>query len=218
MRTDAKRSILAGIVTALAIGVVTPTLRAQPPAPLSATSSGGVVISRVITEYDVRGQSVRELQRAISTNGYLAPSGRRFAAITNWNLRWSYPRSSLGPRGCSPNDVAVYIDISIRYPAWKDSAAAPTAVRAEWNRYLSTLKGHEDNHAAIAIAGAHRLHAALKDLVNPVCAGLQRDAEARYSDASSWIRTQSAWYDGRTKHGVAEGASLQHRPSFFWSR
>jgi len=182
---------------------------AKPSIPVPANPGIGVTLQQVTTDYEVTGTSVRELRLSIATRARTGPDRTSYSGFTIWNLRWSYAGSRTAPGGCRPNGVTVYLDLSVRYPVWKDSAAAATSVREEWNRYVTALKAHEGNHAAIAIRGANRLARGLRDLVSPICSTLQTDAQRLATEAVRSIRRENEQYDERTRHGATEGASLR---------
>lgn len=179
--------------------------------PMSANPGMGVTLRRVTTDYPVTGASVGELRMSIATRARLAADRTMYGGFTAWNLNWRYATSRSAPGGCRPNGVTVYLDLSTRYPVWEDSSAAPARVREEWNRYMTALKVHEGNHAAIAINGANRLASELRDLVSPICSSLQSDAQRLVNKAVRSIRTENDQYDERTQHGATEGASLRDR-------
>lgn len=195
----------------LALGSIRLVACARPEIPVSANPGIGVTLRRDITDYAVAGASVRELRLSIATRARLEPDRTAYGGFTTWKLGWRYTSSRSAPGGCRPNGVTVYLDLSVRYPAWEDSSAASAPVREEWNRYVTALKAHEGNHAAIAIRGANRLAAELKDLVSPICSGLQSDAQRLANNAINSIRTENNEYDENTRHGVTEGASLLDR-------
>lgn len=188
-----------------------PVPGAESPITVSAIPGTGVILSQDTTHYQVTGTSVRELRASIATRAPLAKDRRRYGGFTTWNVRYTYASSGTAPDGCSPNGVTVYLDLSVRYPVWRDSAAARGSVRKEWNRYVTALNAHEAQHAAIAIRGANRLASELRDLVSPFCSTLQADAQGLATEAAKSIRSDNDHYDERTRHGVTEGASLRDR-------
>jgi predicted secreted Zn-dependent protease len=202
--------IRSAIFTALlALSSVRFVACARPSIPVPANPGMGVTLQQVTTDYEVTGTSVRELNLSIARNARTQPDQTSYGGFTIWNLRFSYAGSRTVPGGCRPNGVNVYLDLSVRYPVWKDSAAAAASVREEWNRYVTALKAHEGNHAAIDIRGANRLASGLRDLVSPICRTLQADAQTVATTAMQWIRSENGLYDERTRHGATEGASLQ---------
>jgi predicted secreted Zn-dependent protease len=168
----------------------------------------GVRLTQVTSEYDVAGQSIPELTLSIRTRALLQPDHTTYGGYTTWSLAWAYSGTRIVPGGCSTTGVTVNLDLKVRYPAWKDTAAAPS-LREEWNRYVTALKAHEGQHAAIAIRGANLLASKLRDIVAPFCASVQGDAARIANETRQWIRDESNRYDETTRHGATEGANLR---------
>lgn len=205
MLIRARSAILTALLT-LGVGIAA---CAPPSLPVPASPSMGVTLQQFVNDYEVTGISVRDLRLSIARNALTQPDGTSFGGFTTWNLRFSYAGSRTVAGGCRPNGVNVYLDLSVRYPVWKDSAAAEAPLREEWNRFVTALKAHEGNHAAIDIRGANRLASGLRDLVSPVCGTLQADAQRLATSVTQWIRGENDSYDQRTRHGAAEGANLR---------
>jgi predicted secreted Zn-dependent protease len=204
MLIRARSAILTALLT-LGVGIAA---CAPPSLPVPASPGMGVTLQQFVNDYEVTGTSVRDLRRSIARIALTQPDRTSYGGFTTWNLRFSYAGSRTVAGGCRPNGVNVYLDLSVRYPVWKDSAAAPP-LREEWNRYVTALKAHEGNHAAIDIRGANRLASGLRDLVSPACGILQADAQRLATSAMQWISDENNSYDQRTRHGATEGASLR---------
>lgn len=200
----------AGVALALiGLGLVacgTPTLN------VPASPATGVRLRQDVTQYEVTGTSVPELRASIHTRARLQPDRTGFAGYTRWSLSWRYARSTMGPRGCTPDGVQVELELAVRFPTWADSASADASLRSEWQRYLAALKAHEANHAASALRGANRLARALRMMVAPSCGMLQLEGQKRAADIISAIREENRRYDETTRHGATEGASLVSGP------
>jgi predicted secreted Zn-dependent protease len=203
--TRIRSSSFATLLALWSVGVVS---CAPPSIPVPANPGLGVTLHQDTYDYEVTGTSVRELRFSIARNARNQPDHTSFGGFTTWNLRWGYTRSQSAFGGCRPIGVSVYLDLSVRYPAWNDSAAASASVREEWSRFVTALKAHEGNHAAIDIRGANKLASGLRDLVSPFCANLQADAQRLATSVREWIKSENEQYDARTRHGAAEGASL----------
>ena len=207
MHRNAVRRVNCALIVVAVLCAVTRAPVAQiVPAPLAPDS--GVMLSQTFATYRVTGKSVRELRASIAASGPRAPDGARFGGFTTWNLNWSYPTSEQRTGGCVPVSVTVYLDLTVEYPVWNDSSSAPRALREAWTRYVMALRAHEANHAVIAIKGANRLAAELKDLRAPVCLDLRARAQALAVEAARRIREENDLYDRRTRHGAAEGGVL----------
>jgi predicted secreted Zn-dependent protease len=194
-------------VGAAALCALAPIAAAQLEEPQLAPDTA-VRLSQTFMAYNVTGKSVRELRASIAVGGPRAPDGARFGGFTTWNLNWSYPASEQRTGGCVPVSVTVYLDLTVQYPAWKDSTSAPGAVRDAWNRYHAVLMAHETNHVMIAVKGANWLATELKNLRAPRCLDLQERAQAVAVEAARRIREENDLYDKRTRHGAAEGGVL----------
>ena len=209
MRTGISRKARA---LALAFTALSVTACGTPTLAVPASPALGVKLRETITAYEVTGTSIPELRASIHSRALLQADRTSFAGYTRWNLGWIYARSTMGPSGCSPNDVVVELELAVRYPAWTDSASASAPMRSEWRRYLSALKAHEANHASIAVLGANRLARELRTMVAPSCGLLQLEGQKRAAAIMNAIREENRRYDETTRHGATEGATLASGP------
>jgi predicted secreted Zn-dependent protease len=165
-----------------------------------------VVVRTRLVPYDVAGASELELRAAMDRLGPNDPvDGTPYAGYTQWRIRWSYRYE--GEARCAITDVRVVARIRITLPRWRGARRADPALAAEWARFLSALRRHENGHAAIAKAGARRIAGRLASLRTfRSCARLERAADAAGARVLEQTQAAEVAYDERTRHGDTQGA------------
>jgi predicted secreted Zn-dependent protease len=172
--------------------------------PRSPTTPAGFTIVVQADDYEVVGSTLAQLRAMAALLGPLR-SGRRHAAYTAWELRWSYARRET-PDGWRAAAVRVEARVTRTLPRWTPVRSADPSLPDAWARYLDALTLHEQGHVAIADEAGRAVHAALSDL--PCCATRERlDALARSAAraVSSRYREEERAYDALTGHGATQG-------------
>lgn len=126
--------------------------------------------------YSISGTTSRELKNQMKRKG---PRG--YWAYAGWHVRWS-------------GDCRITVEISYEYPKWKNRNEAPAALRTSWDRMMTALMKHEQQH------GQHGINAA-REIDKSKCAGDPRKI------TSKWAR-QDKTFDRQTNHGRNQGVVL----------
>jgi predicted secreted Zn-dependent protease len=204
--------LLAGLATALAINLAPApkSLNAEtaPSVPsVQAQSDSRLAVIRTESTYVVTGRTAGDLSRAFRTIGPLGNDGKRFAARTDWNIKWDY-RYARRNRRIAIESFKVTLTVQMILPEWRPPADADRRMREEWTRYIENLSRHEEGHADIALESARkviqtldsfpaaRTGAELRDSANAACHALIEECRQRntaYDDATRHGRTQGAW-------------------------
>ena len=155
-------------------------------------------------DYEVIGATLTQLRERMALLGPLR-AGRRHAAYTDWELRWSYAHRARA-EGWDVGAVSVVVTVTRSLPRWSSLPSAEAGLDAAWAEYLAALTLHEEGHVAIARAAGRAVRAALETL--PTCATRSElDALARRTVAAvtGAHRADERAYDGATGHGATQG-------------
>lgn len=103
--------------------------------------------------------------------------------------------------GNKASQVNITLDITIRLPEWDGlDLAAPTEQR-EWNRMMTALRAHEEQHAAIGRKWAPLFQTRLLGKLKSQIAAVHKKLLADFMKEVNQ-------YDADTKHGQTEGVTL----------
>lgn len=152
----------------------------------------------VLVGYPVSGGSPRSIRESINRSRPRMPGQEPFDGMTTWRYSTRWRGSSEG--GCDPTTAEVTAHVIITLPELTNRQALSRSDRETWDRYLTRLAGHEQNHARIALAGIDQLRTFMRGAPNcetMLAARAQIDAA---------IRDASRQYDETTRHGATEGA------------
>ena len=155
-------------------------------------------------DYEVVGATLAQLRARMALLGPVR-DGRRHAAYTAWELRWTYAHQPR-PAGCGLTAVTVTTTVTRTLPRWSPIPSAAPGLPAEWARYLGALTLHEQGHLVIAAEAARAVHAALIGL--PVCAtraDLDALAQRTVRAITARHREDERTYDALTDHGATQG-------------
>jgi len=152
----------------------------------------------VLVGYPVSGGSARGVRESINRSRPREPGGDPFDGMTTWRYSTRWRGSADG--GCDPASAEVTAHVVITLPELTTRQALSRSERENWDRYLSRLAAHEQNHARIALAGIDQLRTFMRGAPN--CETMQ--AARVQIDAA--IRDANRQYDETTRHGATEGA------------
>jgi predicted secreted Zn-dependent protease len=177
---------------------VPPTLApATEPPGAAPTVIVGAVPNATMQYYDLTGTSVAQLRASMDAQGPVDSSGRRNDAFTTWNIDWTWPLT--GDGACILSGATITDTITVTFPRWLPTTAAPASLIVRWNTYESALVTHESGHVSFVVATAADVLAAIK---GATCA----TAEAAAQAVVTRIRQHDVDYDTETDHGATQGA------------
>ena len=154
--------------------------------------------------YQVTGHSTDALlsamraQRPFSQNAY-----------TEWFINWQYEFQTRSNEW-GLRSFAARLKVTYTLPQWTDEATAPTALRAEWERYLAATRRHEAGHAEIGRAAAKAMLklAGTTNWQTATKAALGPRVDADCEKILKEFRARETAYDNQTDHGRTQGARL----------
>jgi predicted secreted Zn-dependent protease len=163
-------------------------------------------VEEVVTTYEIRGTNARELTQQMITLGPAVDDGRRFAANTRWNVRWTYPYAR-NAHGCTTGPVRADVTVKIVLPHW---IPVRTGLEAEWKRFSRALLEHEQGHRDIGVEAAREIAAALARIdAQPTCEALEELADSTGELLLQEARRRDKRYDRKTNHGESQGARMR---------
>ena len=99
------------------------------------------------------------------------------------------------------SSVTITATLFTTLPSWTQLGSKPEAVRNEWNRMLSALRGHENHHVSIA-----RTH--LEGLRTALAAIHEDDLGSTWSEKITALQDAQIEYDTSTHSGQDEGVTI----------
>jgi predicted secreted Zn-dependent protease len=168
------------------------------------------VVPPVVTEkfeyYEVCGCNEKELQCDIKKKCIQWSDGKKYDAVTTWNVNWDYGYDN-APQSCAADSFKVTVEILFRYPKWARTPDAPPQLVEKWDQYMKNLIIHENGHRDIAVQAAEKLSRAVAALPPASsCVELDRRVKALYRSRMEKLDRDQKSYDAATNHGVTQGA------------
>lgn len=178
---------------------------------VSQVSTPGVSCELKVKEkyeyYDLEGTTVCDLQKKINEQGTKWNDGRTYAAVTSWDLRYSYDIANDNGK-CSVKSVRTDVDIVYHLPRRAPCATVPE-LNAQWEKYLVNLKQHEFGHKDLTVKVAAQLNETLASLQGFASEEeLEREAKRRTDEKLQELKQVQIDYDRETRHGATQGAVL----------
>lgn len=165
-------------------------------------------ISAKTVYYEIKGETARELRRAMNEKRPKAPDGSRHDGLTNWRITWKYAWQKVDGRFAIRNPK-VTVTLITGLPKWEAPPQSDQALVERWQTYLRALVKHEDHHASLAVKAARDLEMTL--LAIPLQNSeveLKRLADEAGRNAIDENNKRDAAYDSATAHGLKEGAKF----------
>lgn len=146
-----------------------------------------------IEQYAVTGRSVAAIRRSIDAARPTDPNdGKRVDGLSRWNINWRWRRDAAGTCSTTLDDIGFEAVVTVPRLADPD---VPARVKAQFDRFLTTLLVHEDGH--VRYAWEHR--GEVVDAIN--AAGCDRIKEAGMAVVRR-IGEHDVAYDKATRHGA----------------
>jgi predicted secreted Zn-dependent protease len=163
--------------------------------------------------YDVDGARVCDLEKQINKNGTKWDDGRTYAAVTSWDVNYSYDVAEGSDGTYSVKSVKTKVDIVYHLPRRNCPTSSPQMTLL-WDNYLVNLKHHEYGHKDLTVKIAGELNEALASLQGfSSHEELDREAKRRTDQKLHELKEVQVAYDKDTKHGETQGAILTENPA-----
>jgi predicted secreted Zn-dependent protease len=183
--------------------------------------------------YNVSGSTLDEINRDIQRRGPVDPNdGRRYSGVCRCTIDIQLGRRDVQfatTPGSSPLEVTATVTggtvtntCAITMPNLRSASALSSAAQREWRRFLAAVETHENGHVDSYFPEAETIARALNGMS---ATGTGRNEAAAQRAAAAALNAQisrqygssqlvaiananAATYDGRTRHGVTQGAVL----------
>ncbi len=173
---------------------------------LPVITRGEPVASSQTTYYEVKGESLRELRRAMNEKRPKAPDGERHDALTLWDIKWSYGWQKVEGK-FAIQAPKVTVNIAMTLPKWLYPEQSDAEMMTRWKSYLKILVAHENDHGKFALQAAKDLELRLMALpAQNSLEELKQLVEAIGQQILTDCRTRNVKYDVDTDHGHRQGA------------
>lgn len=157
--------------------------------------------------YDVDGANVCDLQKQIQQHGTKWNDGKTYAAVTTWDLRYSYDVANQDGKA-SVKSVNTDVDIIYHLPR-RNCPGSSLDMMQLWDRYLVNLKRHEFGHKDLTVKIAGELNETLASLQGfTTQAELDQEAKRVTDEKLQQLKEVQVEYDEETGHGETQGAVL----------
>jgi predicted secreted Zn-dependent protease len=165
-------------------------------------SSGQMAVSELggkaeIRYYDVQGSDYGSLLAALNARG-----GSHGQA--EWTVSYHYEPRRAG-RNCNVGSLTTTVGLVMNLPRWSPPPGAPARLVAQWQRYVTALRAHEEGHFAIGREMAHELKRSLA-VTKARCELLESTVKSQYGVLLERFRARDRAYDFETAHGKSQGA------------
>ncbi|HBG04270.1 MAG: hypothetical protein A2075_02925 [Geobacteraceae bacterium GWC2_58_44] len=160
--------------------------------------------------YEIDGTSVTQLRKQMKQNGTSWNDGKVYAAVTSWDIRYSYDIFHEDGR-CFVKSVKTDVEIVYQLPRRTSSTSDPELTLL-WDDYLARLKEHEFGHKDIAVKTAAEINQVLASLEGfSSRSELEQEANRRTEAKLRRLKEAQVEYDHETRHGETQGAILAAR-------
>ncbi|MGZ6143003.1 MAG: DUF922 domain-containing protein [Myxococcales bacterium] len=173
------------------------------PEPQAIADDAAVTESFEVRTYMVRGETLEEVRRAISAARPADSDGKRYDAITRWQVHYRFDAEA-GSAGCAASRPRVSLKLRMELPALD---AVPEQTRAEITPYLEALREHEQGHLRIDRGVARAVADAIRSVPPQfTCERLREEVRRAADRAMEEGRKSDRAYDDETRHGRTQGA------------
>lgn len=149
--------------------------------------------------FDLRGTDRIDLIESCARSCPRDEAGVPVASLTTWAVDWTWTRQASEP--CEVVGATLDVDVDVELPRWDPPAEADPALVAEWDRYMTALRRHEQGHIDLVHAVAGTTSGAL--------AGTPCDtADATGAGVLDALRGAQSAYDVETGNGHRQGADF----------
>jgi predicted secreted Zn-dependent protease len=163
--------------------------------------------------YDIEGRTAAELRDQMNRNGVLWTDGNTYDAYTGWNVRWKY-RYRITDYDCSISSVATTLNVEFRLPRWTNYASGAAALRRKWDKYMQSLRRHENGHRDLGVQAAIEIERSIAALEPAaLCDDLAEAANELGRSIVSEYTAKEREYDEQTNYGESQGAVFPPAPA-----
>jgi predicted secreted Zn-dependent protease len=169
-----------------------------------------VVLAPAVREkhvlYEITGYGEKDLRDQMNRQGIAWSDGKKYDSVTSWHVTWDYEHERT-LQSCSAEAFQATAEITIRYPKWVRTDAAPQELADKWDGYLASLMENEQGHRDMVVEAVEDLTRAVALLpAAPTCAELDRRVRSLCHERMAKLNDDAKEYDAATLHGAEQGA------------
>lgn len=198
--------MIAAMLAAAAV-VIAATAYLAWPKPVADEPPRAIPVSTTRSEstFSVSGGDADAIRKSL---GYHGPAGHW--GITRAYFEWPADFTERDGR-CAASNGRVTASIRIRTPVLSWASGAPKCLREEFESMRRAIVAHEEEHARIAIEGAHSIAEALRSIAERPgsCQAHKELWNATAARALSLSQARQVEFDRRTNHGVSDGVEVR---------
>ncbi|MFA6315847.1 MAG: DUF922 domain-containing protein [Elusimicrobiota bacterium] len=159
--------------------------------------------------YPVEGATASALRAGLAASGPKdRRTGRRYAGLTEYRLAWRFSYAVVN-ENCAITNVTATLALTQLYPHWAPGPRTSKRLHRKWQRYMTALTRHEDDHARTAVRGGLGLLHAIRALEpRSSCEELAASARQEFSRAIAGTNIELSLADAFTGHGRSDGVRL----------
>ena len=162
------------------------------------------VVTLTIEYYDVRGNTIAKVQQDVRAKALHGGWDDRRAAGTHKPSITVHPETVVTRRGCALRRVLMTLNSTIITPRWVETPDTPAAVRAEIEKWVRTVEGHEREHHAVAVQAIFDLRERLATVPpGRLCIDVTNEVMRRYNQFTAHLQNRQA--DFHRREWKAEG-------------
>ncbi|MEQ1520748.1 MAG: DUF922 domain-containing protein [Aestuariivirga sp.] len=155
------------------------------------------------TYYAISGDTPGAIYSTLVKRGPRVGGVKAYAATTAVS---SQSGQLIPGKFCSLEDYKFKIDFTIKLPKLKNEAALKGATKADWKKFSSFLKIHEETHRSIWLSCASALETRIKAIQTTSC------AELNEKSTKLWEQMRVSCAKKQDAFDVAEQARLLRHP------
>lgn len=158
--------------------------------------------------YPVMGNNSKSILQSINSRGPVGKNGKRFHALTKWQVQWSYRWLESGSR-CRLTETTVNLDVEYLLPELQQPETISESLATNWDNYYSALYSHEQQHKDFGVQAATELDKELLSIEKKQnCNRLEKqiaDTAQKVLDKYDQIEKE---FDRVTNHGINQGVKF----------
>lgn len=161
--------------------------------------------------YSVSGDTARKLGDDLDARGPVGPDGSKHHGYTRWDIRWSYRWAQAGQH-CELRSFDTELRVAMTLPEWDRPEGVSSGLAAEWERYSTALRAHEQGHYDIAVAAVEEIKRRIPGQTRTLpCASLGKHLDDAAGAVLEEFRRIEQEYDEETAHGATQGARFRRQ-------
>ncbi len=179
-----------------------------------ATQSGHarVIVKERTTYYTVTGKTGAALFKSISRRGPRLGRSRHAIATTTSNIQVRNLKTKVRRGRCVVQSVNVVLNLTYRYPRWRNQRGASPRVRRAWKKFMARARKHELTHGRISKEHARQIDRTVrgfKGRVSRKCNDFAKGAKRKFARLNRQANRKHERFDRREASVRSRSTRLQ---------